>query len=117
MRLVAFSIATSLLLVACASQPQRATPDDRAAFEEIENRHAECLGQKSAEFMRGSDDVALLTKHVMSLCEPVLSELNQEIIRRGFSPAYARGYVTAAREEAEQITRSGILKIKSGDAP
>lgn len=117
MRLAVIGFVLSVLVSGCASQPHRATTEDRAAFQQIENKHAECLGQKTAEYVRGSNDAAFLVKHVISLCEPILGELNREILSRGFSPAYARGYITASRKEAEQITTSGILKIKSRDAP
>lgn len=117
MKLVVISFVICLLLCACASEPQHATSTDRAAFSAITDKYVECLGTKSAEYIRGSDDVALLTKNAMSLCESNLGELNKEILARGFSPAYARGYVGATRKDGEQMALSGILKMKSGEQP
>lgn len=118
MKLVTFSIAVALLLSACTTtQPRHAAPTDRVAFDAIQTRYASCLGAKSAEYIHGSDDVALLTTHVMSLCEPVLADLNREILARGFSQAYSNGYVSASRKEGKQMTVSGILKMKSGEMP
>jgi hypothetical protein len=89
------------------------TAEDRAAIEALANQHLECLGEKTALYIGGSDDVALLTRHISSLCEPILVHLNQEIQARGLSAAFARGYVQASREEGEKVTTSFILREKA----
>lgn len=106
-----------VLLCACASPYKDSSlslaPEDRAAFEGLANKHLECLGENTARYERGSQDVAFLTRHISSLCEPVLTRLREEIITRGYNPAFAAGYVNASRDEGQKITASTILRGKS----
>jgi hypothetical protein len=120
MKFAIFGVLAAVSMSACVSSPYRVASSfngqDDASFKSIRLEHMKCVGSTTRLYINGSSDVALLTKHVLSVCEPILNRLNQEVVSRGFSPAFAEGYVEKSRSEAETITTSLILDVKSKDA-
>lgn len=49
------------------------TVDDRKIITPIEEKYMACLGEKTAMYIEGPDDVPFLVRHIESSCEPVFS--------------------------------------------
>ena len=90
-----------------------ASPEDKAAFAEADANYERCLGSTTQKNLRGSDDVALLVKQSLDVCEPLLDGLYSLITSRGRSDAYAAGYVHSAREDGRILVTAHILEDKS----
>ena len=99
MKIFLFAIITCLMVSSCATTTtKKMTGDDRKIITPIEEKYMACLGEKTAMYIKGTDDVQLLLQHTASLCEPVLKELNSKLQKLGFHPIYSKSYVNAVRK-------------------
>lgn len=114
-----FISVVALLIVGCTTTSKSyknndpLAPEDLSAFRALAEEHMACLGEQTATFIQGSNAVAFLTRHISSMCEPLLAKLNKEIQARGYSPTYASGWVKGSREHGEKVTGSFILREKA----
>jgi len=89
------------------------TPDKRKVIDEIENRYIHCLGEKTAMYIGGSDDVQFLVRHILSQCDSYLSEMDVKFQELGFSSSYSGGYIGIVRKNGSETTTSFILRKKA----
>ncbi len=101
----------SLVLISCATTTM--TPEQRKVVDKIEDSYMECLGEKTAMYIKGSDDVQFLVKHILSQCDSYLSVMNDKLLELGFSHPFANGYIGVVRQRGGETTTSFILRKKS----
>lgn len=112
------SFITSILclaLVGCATvEHHEFSFDDRAATEPLKEKHLECTAQNAASLIDGSNDVAYLVNHISTVCEPLLTPIEDYLLAQNFRPAFAHAYVDSVRKNHEAQCATFILKVKGG---
>lgn len=102
----------TITLAGCATTTP-ASIEDKAAFAEADGKYESCLGATTQKNLRGSNDVELLVKQSLDVCERLLDDLYSLILSRGKSEAYAAGYVHSAREHGRVMVTAHILEEKA----
>ena len=101
-----------ILLGACASAPTFGSADDKA-LEPVRKAHQDCLQQQISALINGSDDVGLLTEHIVGLCDPALMPAADYLSKRGFSRHYIGQFINEKRRIGADATADVILRVKS----
>lgn len=112
-----YALCALLALTACASAPKDFGESDRAATKPLRDAYDECLGNATATFIAGSDDVAFLSRHIVSVCEQHLAPIEEYLSKNGFSRLYTAAFVDQMRDSAKQMVASFVLKEKGASRP
>lgn len=101
-----------VLLQACASRPAYGPSDDQA-LEPVRQAHQTCLQQQTVALINGSDDVRLLTDHIVGACDDQLQPAATYLSGRGFNSYYIQRFIEEKRAHATRVTADFILRVKS----